>query len=99
LRRFDREGANRIPFLSAMSMLGTRDNETRSYLEIADLIRLKKELIDATAAFMAPAGSGTAAALSPRPKNLTLTSPPSMLLKRTLRDTWESITAHTSRSV
>jgi serine/threonine-protein kinase HipA len=39
LRRFDREGANRISFLSAMSMLGARDNETRSYLEIVDPLR------------------------------------------------------------
>ncbi len=33
LRRFDRAGNRRIPFLSAMSMLGATDNETRSYLE------------------------------------------------------------------
>lgn len=39
VRRFDREGAHRIPFLSAMSMLGARDNETRSYLEIVDALR------------------------------------------------------------
>ena len=39
LRRFDREGARRIPFLSAMSMLGAKDNETRSYLEIVDALR------------------------------------------------------------
>ncbi len=39
LRRFDREGPRRIPFLSAMSMLGSRDNETRSYLEIVDALR------------------------------------------------------------
>src|SRR5580700_2376517 len=39
LRRFDREGASRIPFLSAMSMLGSKDNETRSYLEIVDALR------------------------------------------------------------
>jgi len=39
LRRFDRDGKRRIPFLSAMSMLGARDNETRSYLEIADAVR------------------------------------------------------------
>jgi serine/threonine-protein kinase HipA len=38
-RRFDREAAVRIPFLSAMSMLGARDNEPRSYLEIADVLR------------------------------------------------------------
>ncbi|MFZ1083447.1 MAG: type II toxin-antitoxin system HipA family toxin [Terracidiphilus sp.] len=39
LRRFDRDGAARRPFLSAMSMLGATDHETRSYLEIADAIQ------------------------------------------------------------
>src|SRR5205807_9148811 len=39
LRRFDRAGARRISFLSAMSMLGAEDNETRSYLEIVDALR------------------------------------------------------------
>jgi serine/threonine-protein kinase HipA len=39
LDRFDRAPGARIPFLSAMSMLGANDNETRSYLEIADAIR------------------------------------------------------------
>jgi serine/threonine-protein kinase HipA len=39
LRRFDREIKHRIPFLSAMSMLGARDRETRSYLEIVDALR------------------------------------------------------------
>jgi serine/threonine-protein kinase HipA len=39
LRRFDRNGTHRIPFLSAMSMLGSRDNESRSYLEIVDALR------------------------------------------------------------
>jgi serine/threonine-protein kinase HipA len=39
LRRFDREGRRRIPFLSAMSMLGAKDNETHSYLEIVDALR------------------------------------------------------------
>jgi len=39
LRRFDREGARRIPFLSSMSMLGAADHETHSYLEIADALR------------------------------------------------------------
>ncbi|HKU24897.1 MAG TPA: type II toxin-antitoxin system HipA family toxin [Candidatus Sulfotelmatobacter sp.] len=38
-RRFDRDGTMRIPFLSAMSMLGAKDNETRSYLEIVDALR------------------------------------------------------------
>jgi serine/threonine-protein kinase HipA len=39
LGRFDRLGASRIPFLSAMSMLGAVDNESHSYLEIVDAIR------------------------------------------------------------
>ena len=39
VRRFDRDRARRIPFLSAMSMLGASDHETHSYLEIADAIR------------------------------------------------------------
>src|SRR5579859_5504908 len=39
VRRFDRDGSRRIPFLSAMSMLGSKDNETRSYLEIVDALR------------------------------------------------------------
>lgn len=39
LQRFDRDGARRIPFLSAMSMLWSKDNETRSYLEIVDAPR------------------------------------------------------------
>jgi serine/threonine-protein kinase HipA len=37
--RFDRASARRIPFLSAMSMLAAKDNETRSYLELADTLR------------------------------------------------------------
>ena len=39
VRRFDRDGVRRVPFLSAMSMLGSKDNETRSYLEIVDTLR------------------------------------------------------------
>lgn len=39
LRRFDRDGTRRIPFLSAMSMLGAKDNEPHSYLEIVDALR------------------------------------------------------------
>jgi serine/threonine-protein kinase HipA len=38
-RRFDRSGALRRPFLSAMSMLCANDNEPHSYLEIADVLR------------------------------------------------------------
>jgi len=37
--RFDRYAERRIPFLSAMSMLGAADNETHSYLELVDAIR------------------------------------------------------------
>ena len=39
LHRFDREGGRRIPFLSAMTMLGATDHEPRSYPEIAEAIR------------------------------------------------------------
>ena len=39
LQRFDRQSGKRVPFLSAMSMLGAEDNQTRSYMEIADAIR------------------------------------------------------------
>ena len=39
LQRFDRIDMQRIPFLSAMSMLGADDGETRSYLELVDALR------------------------------------------------------------
>lgn len=39
LKRFDRAPGARIPFLSAMSMLGARDRETRCYLELVDALR------------------------------------------------------------
>lgn len=39
LRRFDRTGEQRIPYLSAMSMLGANDGDMRSYMEIADALR------------------------------------------------------------
>jgi serine/threonine-protein kinase HipA len=38
-RRFDRLKKKRIPFLSAMSMLGAGDNEMHSYLEMVDALR------------------------------------------------------------
>lgn len=37
-RRFDRNGAIRIPFLSAMAMTGARDGERGSYPEIVDAL-------------------------------------------------------------
>ena len=37
--RFDRAKGRRTPFLSAMSMLGAKDNESRSYLEFVDVLR------------------------------------------------------------
>ncbi len=40
LSRFDRKGSIRIPFLSAMSMIDAKDNEMRSYLELADALRM-----------------------------------------------------------
>jgi len=36
--RFDREGATRIGYTSAMTMLEARDGDQRSYLEIAEVI-------------------------------------------------------------
>ena len=39
LKRFDRQGDIRIPYLSAMSMLGATDGDMRSYMEIADALR------------------------------------------------------------
>ena len=37
-RRFDRHGAARIPFLSAMAMMGAKDGERGSYPEIVDAL-------------------------------------------------------------
>jgi serine/threonine-protein kinase HipA len=39
LRRFDRDGSTRVPYLSAMSMLGAKDNDPRSYLDFVDALR------------------------------------------------------------
>jgi len=39
IKRFDRNFSKRIPFLSAMSMLGAKDNEQHSYLEIVDALK------------------------------------------------------------
>ncbi len=51
IRRFDRNFTKRIPFLSAMSMMGAKDNEQHSYLEMVDAIRQygafpKEDIID-----------------------------------------------------
>ncbi len=51
LARFDRNGSDRIPFVSAMSMLGARDGDLHSYMEIVDAIRQvgaspKADLVD-----------------------------------------------------
>ncbi len=40
IRRFDRSGDNRTPYLSAMSMLAMKDGDTGSYLEIMDVISM-----------------------------------------------------------
>lgn len=39
LRRFDRRDGERVPLLSAMSMLGAADNEAHTYLEIVEALR------------------------------------------------------------
>jgi serine/threonine-protein kinase HipA len=52
LGRFDRKGEHvRIPFLSAMSMLGASDGDRRSYIEIGEVLqeygaRTSEDLID-----------------------------------------------------
>jgi serine/threonine-protein kinase HipA len=39
-RRFDRQGGSRVPFLSALALVGASDGDpARSYLEIADALR------------------------------------------------------------
>ncbi len=38
-RRFDRQGNERIPFSSAMNLLGLKDGDKSSYAEIADLMQ------------------------------------------------------------
>jgi serine/threonine-protein kinase HipA len=38
-RRFDRRDALRLPFLSALTLLGATDGQRRSYVEIADAVR------------------------------------------------------------
>lgn len=40
ISRFDRRGMHRIPFLSAMSLLGLNDGATASYTDIAEAIRM-----------------------------------------------------------
>ncbi len=45
-RRFDRAGATRIPFLSAMAMTGSKDGETGSYPEIIDAITQRRTCED-----------------------------------------------------
>ncbi len=37
-RRFDRQGAIRVPFLSAMAMMGVKDGERGSYPEMVDVL-------------------------------------------------------------
>ncbi len=39
VRRFDRMGSRRIPFLSAMSLLGFNDGDEATYTDIAEIIR------------------------------------------------------------
>ena len=40
IRRFDRDGGRRIPFLSAMSLLGLDDGAIATYTDIAECIRM-----------------------------------------------------------
>lgn len=40
IKRFDRQGEQRIPFLSAMSLLGLNDGDEATYTDIAESIRM-----------------------------------------------------------
>ncbi len=40
IARFDRNGNRRIPFLSAMSLLGLNDGDATTYTDIAEVIRM-----------------------------------------------------------
>ena len=40
ITRFDRDGDQRIPFLSAMSLLGLNDGDSATYTDIAEVIRM-----------------------------------------------------------
>jgi serine/threonine-protein kinase HipA len=40
ITRFDRHGGQRIPFLSAMSLLGLNDGDEATYTDIAECIRM-----------------------------------------------------------
>jgi len=40
ITRFDRDGDRRIPFLSAMSLLGLNDGDNATYTDIAEIIRM-----------------------------------------------------------
>jgi len=40
IKRFDRNGERRIPFLSAMSLLGLNDGDEATYIDIAESIRM-----------------------------------------------------------
>ena len=40
IKRFDRRGDQRIPFLSAMSLLGLNDGDDATYIDIAESIRM-----------------------------------------------------------
>lgn len=40
IKRFDRSGTHRVPFLSAMSLLGANDGDEATYTDIAECIRM-----------------------------------------------------------
>ena len=65
LRRFDRERGHRVPFLSAMSMLDARDNERRSYLELADALRSHGRRRDPTSPNCGDASSSASSSRTP----------------------------------
>src|SRR3546814_13180815 len=53
-RRFDRDGERRIPFLSALSMMGLKDGERASYPELVDVLTRTGANAAADAAELSP---------------------------------------------
>lgn len=47
VRRFDREGLVRLPFMSAMTAVAAADHDARSYLDLVEALRLGGSQVDA----------------------------------------------------
>lgn len=46
LRRFDRRGGSRVPFMSALTAVGAMDGDARSYLDLVEVLRREGSEVD-----------------------------------------------------